>query len=103
MSLLLLFPASGEREVWISPTDDVDDVDAVQQTITADSATEITFTAVQGGLSSGTNLYLFVVTAQGASNASGFIVQFEAGGFLAFPHPRGMFGGMHRLDGGISA
>lgn len=85
MSLLLLFGASGQQEVWISPTDDIEDAGAVQQTITAGSSTEITFTAVQGALSSNTNLFLFVKNAAGQSNASGFIVQFE-GAAAMYPY-----------------
>lgn len=64
------------RSVLIAPTDDVNDASAMEQIITAEAATEITMTSVQGALAASTNLYLFVVTAAGLNNAAGFVVQF---------------------------
>lgn len=90
------FPLFTEgRLVIIAPTDDVTDVNAMGQSITAEAADEITFTAVQGALSAGTNLYLFVVSEAGDSNASGFIVQFTAGGRVQIIFARQ---GIHRAS-----
>jgi len=65
--------------VFISPTDDIDDVDAVSQTITSAGTTSITITTVRGALPLSTPLYLFVRNSDGYSNASGFQVQFRPG------------------------
>lgn len=53
---------------------------AVEQTVTAWGDTQITFTADQDTLGAGVGLYLFVENDSGNSNASGFPVQFTAGG-----------------------
>jgi hypothetical protein len=53
---------------------------AVEQTVTSWSDTSITFTADQDTLDDSVNLYLFVENDDGASNAAGEVVQFEAGG-----------------------
>ena len=66
------FSASGNT-VLVSPTDDPNDGDAVAQTITAEGATEITFTAVLGALSFGT-LYLFVVNDDEQANVDGEVI-----------------------------
>jgi hypothetical protein len=68
--------------VYLSPTDDVDDVGRVSQTITAWSATSITFTATLGSLSLDTNLYLFVLADSLESNAAGHVVQIVARPFI---------------------
>lgn len=53
---------------------------AVEQTITSWGDTAIEFTADQGTLDSDVDVYLFVQNDSGGSNASGFVVQFTAGG-----------------------
>ena len=63
--------------VKISPTDDVNDVNAVAQAVTAWGDTSITITANRGSLAFNTNMYLFVIDEASASNASGWVVQFE--------------------------
>jgi len=68
--------------VYLSPTDDVDDAGRVSQTITAWSATSITFTATLGSLSLDTNLYLFVLADSTESNAAGYVVQIVARPFI---------------------
>lgn len=67
----------GAGKVWISPTDNVNDAQRVEQTVTAWGDTSITFTAVRGILGRGT-YYLFVVNNGGSSNASGRAVTFSA-------------------------
>jgi hypothetical protein len=71
--------SQGMGGVLICPTDDVEDMDCEDQTVTAWSDTSITFTAVQGGLSLDTTVYLFVVNDDMASNADGFEVEFSSG------------------------
>lgn len=56
--------------VILSPTDDVDDADAVAQTVTAWSDTSITFTMVMQAIQPGTR-YVFVITDDDDSNAAG--------------------------------
>ena len=69
--------SQGTGKVIISPTDDVDDVNAVKQYVTTwSSDTSITFTAIRGALQTG-NHYLFVVNDDGDSNASGTVVSFN--------------------------
>ena len=67
--------SQGSGTVKISPTDDVDDVNAVEQTVTAWGDTSVTFTCVKGSLAFNTNLYLFVTADGGYSNAAGHVVQ----------------------------
>ncbi|MDJ0789287.1 MAG: hypothetical protein QNK05_20980 [Myxococcota bacterium] len=67
----------GTGRVVISPADDINDVDAVAQTVTAWADTSVTIDAVRGSLAFGTQMYLFVENGSGNSNASGFLVQFE--------------------------
>lgn len=66
------FSASGNT-VIVSPTDDVEDVLAVAQTITAEGTTEITFTADLDSFDFGT-LYLFVVNGDSESNETGEVI-----------------------------
>lgn len=69
--------AGGSAAVIISPTDNVADGSAVTQTETGTrSSTTVTFTAVQGALSLGSSLYLFVKNSDGTANTSGFPVSF---------------------------
>lgn len=63
----------GSGSVIVSPTDDVDDVNAATQTVTSWGDTGITFTANQGGITPG-SAYLFVVDDDGNSNEDGFPV-----------------------------
>lgn len=65
----------GAGRVVISPTDDIDNVSAVEQTVTSWSASSIDFTVVRSSLSLNTNLYLFVEENGGNSNAAGYVVQ----------------------------
>jgi hypothetical protein len=67
--------SQGSGTVKISPTDDVDDVNAVAQTVTAWGDTSVTFTCVKGSLAFNTNLYLFVTNDDGLANAAGYPVQ----------------------------
>lgn len=68
--------SQGTGTVKISPTNNVADGSAVTQTVTAWTDTQVTITAAQGGLASNTGLYLFVTNNAGASNATGYSVQF---------------------------
>ncbi len=68
--------SQGAGSVVISPTDNVNDVNAVTQTVTAWGASSITITSVRSTLPLATNLYLFVETNGGLSNAAGSVVQF---------------------------
>lgn len=70
--------SQGAGKVYLSPTNNVADGARVEQTVTAWSDTSITITCVKGGLSTDTNLYLFVVNNAAASNASGYVVQVQA-------------------------
>jgi hypothetical protein len=67
--------AQGSGKVYLSPTDDVDDGDRVEQTVTSWSDTSIQFTVVKGSLDLDTGLYLFVVNDGGSSNAVGHAVE----------------------------
>lgn len=69
------FSAEGNT-VLICPTDDVEDMDCEEQTITAEGAEEITFTAVQGANVSDMTSFLFVINADMAANEDGFEVTF---------------------------
>lgn len=71
-----LFGASqGDGKVYLCPTNDVDDEDRVEQTVTAWSGTSITLTIQRGTLPFLTQLYLFVVSDSGESNPQGYQVQ----------------------------
>lgn len=61
----------------ICPTDDVEDMDCEAQTITSESSTSITFTAVLGSNTPGQTAYLYVVNADMLSNLAGYEVEFE--------------------------
>jgi hypothetical protein len=74
--------SQGTGRVVLSPTDDIDDVDAVEQTVTAWGASSITITVVRGDLDLETNLYLFVEANGGASNAAGFVTQISARAYI---------------------
>ena len=84
--------SQGAGFVTISPTDDVTDASAEEQTVTAWSDTSITFTAVRGSLAYNTTMYLFVEENGGESNASGEAVSFydPAAGLAILPR-RTMF------------
>ena len=69
----------GSGQVYICPTDDVDDANRVAQTILSWTDTSIVITAVRGNLNYNTNLYLFVVEDGGMSNPSGYVVQIKSG------------------------
>ena len=62
--------SQGTGRVVISPTDDIDDVNSVNQTITSWSDTSITFTADLDTFAFGT-LYVFVENDDDESNADG--------------------------------
>lgn len=70
--------SQGSGKVIISPTDDVEDPDAVEQTVTSWGDTSITFTAVREDLPFGETLYLFVINDDGDSNESGEAISFVA-------------------------
>lgn len=77
--------SQGTGFVRICPSDDVNDVNGVNQTITGWGDTGITFNAVSGALSMTAGLYLFVRNDSAASNSSGFAVQFDpAAALVAF-------------------
>lgn len=65
----------GSGFVRICPSDDIDDVNGVNQTVTSWGDTAIAFSVAHGTLALATNLYLFVQSDGGASNASGSVVQ----------------------------
>lgn len=67
------FSASGNT-VLISPTDDVNDVNAVEQTISAEGTTEITLGALDLDSFDFGNLYVFVINSSDESNETGEIV-----------------------------
>ena len=71
------FSASGNT-VKISPTDNVDDANAVTQVIYSESETSIGIWAVRGNLTEGVTKYLFVINDADASNATGYQVTFNA-------------------------
>ena len=66
----------GSGKVIICPTNDVTDVDAVEQTITEWYNTSIVFTAARSTLDYNTNVYLFVVNSDGHATANGYVVTF---------------------------
>jgi hypothetical protein len=66
-----------EGDVYVSPTDNVEDAAKVTQTVTAWADTSITFTAVRSTLATGSTLYLFVVPDTNDPNADGYSVAFE--------------------------
>lgn len=64
--------------VVISPTDDINDLNAQTQVATAWADGSITFVASRSpGIGVGTAAFLFVENDSGNSNASGYLVQFE--------------------------
>lgn len=65
----------GTGRVVISPSNDVNDVNAVNQTVTSWGASSITINVVRNTLAVATNLYMFVVNDGGTANASGTVVQ----------------------------
>lgn len=67
--------AQGNGRFRICPSDDIDDVNGVDQTITAWADDEITFDVVRGDLPVNTPLFAFVESDSGESNAEGFPVQ----------------------------
>ena len=67
----------GTGKVWISPTDNVNGVGRVEQTVTAWGASQVTITAVRGALGFNNTRYLFVVTNGGLANATGYPVIFR--------------------------
>lgn len=69
--------SQGTGNVYISPTDNVEDSSAVIQTVTSWGDTSITITAVQKHLGVNAPLYLFVKTGGGLSNESGHSVMFK--------------------------
>jgi hypothetical protein len=72
--------AQGAGRVILSPTDNVADTGAVQQTVTSWAATSIQITVVAGSLPRSANLYLFVIENGGGSNTAGRVVQIPAAG-----------------------
>lgn len=64
-------------KVYLSPTNNVNDGSRVEQTVNSWSNTGVEITVVKGGLSFLTQLYLFVLTNGGASNANGYAMQIE--------------------------
>lgn len=70
--------SQGSGKVYLSPTNNVADGSRVEQTVTSWSDTSIQITAVKGGLSFDTTLYLFVVNNGGSSNSPGYQVQIQA-------------------------
>ena len=68
----------GTGKVYISPTNNVNDVNRVQQTVTSWGDAQIVFTTVRGSLDFNTPYYLFVLNDSGASNTSGFGVTLNA-------------------------
>jgi hypothetical protein len=69
--------SQGGGFVRICPTDDVDDVNGINQTITAWGDTGVTFNVVAGNLSLTSGLYLFVRNDSSSANTAGFAVQFD--------------------------
>jgi len=68
--------SQGTGKVIVCPTNDVLDVNAVEQTVTAWFNTSITFTAVRSTIDYNTNVYLFVVNSDGHSTDSGTLITF---------------------------
>jgi hypothetical protein len=68
----------GSGRVVISPTDNIADVDAEEQTVTSWADGAIAFTVVLGALDLDTNLYVFVENDSGQSNAAGFVKQINS-------------------------
>lgn len=69
-------------KVYLSPTNNVNDGSRVEQTVNSWSNTGVEITVARGGLSFLTQLYLFVLTNGGASNANGYAMQIEPKLFL---------------------
>jgi len=67
---------SGARVV-ISPTNNINGLGAVQQTVIDWGSTAIDIVIVQGSLPLGVPMYLFVENNYGTSNVSGYVVQFD--------------------------
>jgi hypothetical protein len=67
--------SQGNGRVFICPSDDVNDVNGVEQTVTAWGDTGITFNVVRGTLPLNQNVYLFLENDGGNSNAAGYVVQ----------------------------
>jgi hypothetical protein len=65
----------GTGRVRICPTDNIADVNGVNQTVTAWGDTSITIDIVASNLPRNTNLYLFIENDGGQSNAPGRVVQ----------------------------
>jgi hypothetical protein len=74
--------SQGSGSVVISPTNNIADGGAVTQTVTAWGASSISISVVKGGLSLDTNVYLFVTSGTGVSNASGKVMQINARAFI---------------------
>jgi hypothetical protein len=75
----------GGGYVRVCPSDDIDDVNGVNQTVTAWGDTGITINVVLSTLAVNTGLFLFVESDGGDSNAAGFAVQINPSiGALAF-------------------
>ena len=77
----------GSGSVVIAPTDDVDDVNAVTQTVSAWQDDEISITIVVDTLNLDDTLYLFVENDNGDSNANGFPLVLEPNYTLNFHQP----------------
>jgi hypothetical protein len=69
--------SQGTGSVIISPTDNVNDANAVVQTVTSWGATSINFTAKQAQLVTNATLYLFVKNNSGGANSAGHQVKFK--------------------------
>lgn len=74
--------SQGSGSVIISPTNNIADGAAVAQTVTSWGASAIAFTVVKGGLSLDTNVFLFVTSGTGVSNATGKTMQINARVFV---------------------
>jgi hypothetical protein len=72
----------GSGAVRICPTNNIADPDGVDQTVTSWSDSGGVITVVRGSLPFLTNLYLFVRTNGGQSNATGYVVQLEPRVFI---------------------
>lgn len=70
--------SQGAGRVVISPTDDIDDAAAAEQTVTAWADTAIQFTADLATFTPFAQLYLFVENNSGASNSTGRPVKRES-------------------------
>lgn len=74
----------GTGSVIISPTDDINDLGAITQTISSWSDTVIEITGVVDTLIIGDSIFLFVTNDSADSNAAGHVVSFEANFELDF-------------------